>query len=133
MQPVVWAGLAPQDSGTIAAINVKTGDWVTAGDLLLELDNAVQQSQVNVAEAALGEAEAAGDSDSEGVAHGEAESEALALGLCDTQPVTLSVGVPEALDDGDTDVERDCVPLTHAEPDCVLEGELDSQALSDTE
>jgi hypothetical protein len=25
------------------------------------------------------------------------------------------------------------VPLTHAEPDWVLEGELDSQALSDTE
>ena len=59
LQPVVWAGLAPQDSGTIAAINVKTGDRVKMGDLLLELDNAVLQSQVRVAEAALGEAEAA--------------------------------------------------------------------------
>jgi HlyD family secretion protein len=61
LQPLVWAGLAPAGSGTVQAIHVAEGDTVQAGDLLLELDNAVLHSQVQVAAAALGEAQAALD------------------------------------------------------------------------
>ena len=59
LMPVQWAGLAPSGSGTVAAIHVQEGDAVGAGDLLLELENGVLQSQVRVAEAALTEAQAA--------------------------------------------------------------------------
>lgn len=59
LQPVTWAGLAPAGSGSVARILVKQGDHVKAGDLLLELDNSAQQAQINVAAAALNEAEAA--------------------------------------------------------------------------
>ncbi|MBW7881404.1 MAG: efflux RND transporter periplasmic adaptor subunit [Caldilineaceae bacterium] len=59
LQPVTWAGLAPSASGTVARINVKVGDRVTAGDVLLELSNDTLKSQVAVAEAAVSEAEAA--------------------------------------------------------------------------
>jgi len=59
LQPVVWAGLAPAGIGTITQIHVAEGDAVKRGDLLLELDNGVLQSQVKVAEAALVEARTA--------------------------------------------------------------------------
>ena len=59
LQPVVWAGLAPSGSGTVEKIYVNDGATVKAGDLLLELENAVAQSQVKVAEAALTEAQTA--------------------------------------------------------------------------
>jgi HlyD family secretion protein len=59
LQPVVWAGLAPAGSGAVQAIHVAAGDMVAAGDLLLELDNAVLQSQVKMAAAALLEAQTA--------------------------------------------------------------------------
>ena len=59
LTPVQWAGLAPSGSGTVAAIYVQEGDTVAAGNLLLELENGVLQSQVKVAEAALVEAQAA--------------------------------------------------------------------------
>ena len=59
LQPVVWAGLAPSGSGTVENIYVHEGETVKTGDLLLELQNAVAQSQVKVAEAALTEAQTA--------------------------------------------------------------------------
>lgn len=59
--PRQWAGLSPSVGGAVAAIHVQEGDWVDAGELLLELDNAVLKSQVEVAKAALAEAEAARD------------------------------------------------------------------------
>lgn len=59
LQPVKWAGLAPAGSGAVQAIYFAEGDQAAAGDLLLELDNGVQQSQVEVAQAALVEAQAA--------------------------------------------------------------------------
>jgi multidrug efflux pump subunit AcrA (membrane-fusion protein) len=49
----------PGDTGAVAAIHVANGDWVEAGELLLELENDVLQGQVTVAEAAVREAEAA--------------------------------------------------------------------------
>lgn len=61
LQPLVWAGLAPVANGTVQAIHVAEGDSVAAGDLLLELDSGVLQSQVKVAEAALAEAQTALD------------------------------------------------------------------------
>jgi multidrug efflux pump subunit AcrA (membrane-fusion protein) len=59
LTPALWAGLSPALGGTVANIHVKEGDTVKAGDLLLELDNAVLQAQVQLAEAAVSEAEAA--------------------------------------------------------------------------
>lgn len=59
LTPVVWANLSPATTGAVAAIHVASGDWVAAGDLLLELENDVLQGQVTVAEAAVREAEAA--------------------------------------------------------------------------
>ncbi|MFO7633491.1 MAG: biotin/lipoyl-binding protein, partial [Caldilinea sp.] len=59
LTPALWAGLGPAAPGTVAAIHVASGDWVAAGDLLLELNNEILQGQVAVAEAAVQEAEAA--------------------------------------------------------------------------
>lgn len=59
LEPVRWAGLSPAVSGLVSQIYVEEGTWVEAGDLLLEVDNGVAQSQVTIAEAALAEAQAA--------------------------------------------------------------------------
>ncbi|HBY96028.1 MAG: efflux RND transporter periplasmic adaptor subunit [Ardenticatenaceae bacterium] len=59
--PVSWASLSPAAGGTIRAIHIAEGDQVDAGTLLVELDNGILQSQVDVAAAALAEAEAARD------------------------------------------------------------------------
>lgn len=57
--PAQWAGLSPEAGGRIMALHVAEGDVVAAGDLLVELDNGILQSQVDIATAALAEAEAA--------------------------------------------------------------------------
>ena len=57
--PAQWAGLSPEAGGRIAMIHVMEGDVVAAGDLLVELDNGILQSQVDIATAAVAEAEAA--------------------------------------------------------------------------
>ena len=54
-----WAGLSPAAGGTIRRVLVAEGDQVQAGTLLVELDNAVLQSEAAAAAAALGEAKAA--------------------------------------------------------------------------
>ena len=59
LEPVRWAGLSPAVSGIVSQIYGEEGTWVEAGDLLLEVDNGVAQSQVTIAEAALAEAQAA--------------------------------------------------------------------------
>lgn len=59
LTPVTWAGLSPAMTGIVSRLPVSEGEWVEAGQLLLELDNGVAQSQVTIAEAALAEAEAA--------------------------------------------------------------------------
>lgn len=59
LEPVQWAGLSPAVSGIVSQIYGQEGAWVEAGDLLLEVDNGVAQSQVTIAEAALAEAQAA--------------------------------------------------------------------------
>ncbi|HRW49764.1 MAG TPA: HlyD family efflux transporter periplasmic adaptor subunit [Caldilinea sp.] len=59
LTPVSWANVGPATSGTVAAIHVESGDWVSAGDLLLDLEHGVLQGQVAAAEAAVSEALAA--------------------------------------------------------------------------
>ena len=57
--PARWAGLSPAASGTLRTLNVAEGDTVEAGAVLADLDNGILQSQVEVAKAAVAEAEAA--------------------------------------------------------------------------
>jgi len=59
LEPVRWAALSPAVSGRVQRIEVEEGVWVETGDLLLDLDNDVAQSQVAMAEATVAEAEAA--------------------------------------------------------------------------
>lgn len=59
LTPVRWAGLSPAGAGAVTQLHVEEGDTAAAGDLLLELDNGVLQSQVQVAAAAVVEAQAA--------------------------------------------------------------------------
>ena len=57
--PARWAGLSPGVSGTLRTLHVAEGDAVEAGAVLADLDNGILQSQVEVAKAAVVEAEAA--------------------------------------------------------------------------
>jgi multidrug efflux pump subunit AcrA (membrane-fusion protein) len=57
--PARWAGLSPAASGALRALHVAEGDQVAAGAVLAEVDNGILQSQVEVARAAVAEAEAA--------------------------------------------------------------------------
>lgn len=57
--PARWAGLSPAASGTLRTLSVNEGDQVAAGAVLADLDNGILQSQVEVARAAVVEAEAA--------------------------------------------------------------------------
>ncbi len=61
LEPLTWAELKPVNQGQVTAILVDEGDWVQAGDVLIELDTGILQSQVEVAEATLAEANAALD------------------------------------------------------------------------
>ena len=59
--PRRWANLSTQVGGTVAQIHVAEGDWVQAGDLLLELENRTLEAQVTQARARLAQARAAFD------------------------------------------------------------------------
>lgn len=59
--PVRWANLSPMQGGNLRAIAVQEGQWVTAGDVLAELDAATADSQIEIASAAVAEARAAHD------------------------------------------------------------------------
>jgi HlyD family secretion protein len=59
--PEKWAGLSPAVNGTLSAVYVAEGDQIEAGTVLAELDNGVLHSQIDVAAAAVSEAEAARD------------------------------------------------------------------------
>ena len=61
LAPERWAGLSPAIAGAVRAVHVSEGDAVEAGQLVVELEDSVLQSQVESAAAALTEAEAARD------------------------------------------------------------------------
>ena len=57
--PTAWANLASLQGGIVQTLHVKEGDWVEAGEMLVQLDNPAAESQVKVVAATLAEAEAA--------------------------------------------------------------------------
>ncbi len=57
--PTVWANLAPLQGGIVQTLPVKEGEWVEAGDLLVQLENPASVSQVDISAATVAEAEAA--------------------------------------------------------------------------
>jgi HlyD family secretion protein len=59
LEPVTWAALNPINPGLVNAIHVAQGDWVEAGTVLMELDDAISRGEVQRAAAAVVEAEAA--------------------------------------------------------------------------
>ncbi|HEY53389.1 MAG TPA: HlyD family efflux transporter periplasmic adaptor subunit [Caldilineae bacterium] len=61
LTPERWAALSPATGGTVSSLATTEGEWVQAGAVLAELDNRVLHSQVDVAAAAVSEAEAARD------------------------------------------------------------------------
>jgi len=61
LQPRVWAGLTTPTIGIVTAIHVDDGDRVKNGDVLLELQNGVLKSGVEIAAAQAAEAQAALD------------------------------------------------------------------------
>lgn len=52
------SGLSPRIDGLVAKLHVQEGDWITAGQPLLELDSAIAKTQVASAQARLDEAQA---------------------------------------------------------------------------
>ena len=57
--PTAWANLAPLQGGIVQPLLVKEGDWVEAGEMLVQIDSPAAQSNVAVAAATVVEAEAA--------------------------------------------------------------------------
>ena len=89
--PAAWANLAPLQGGVVQALPVKEGDWVEAGALLLQLDNPTARSQVEIAAAAVAEAEAAHAQLLAGAS--EAEIAAVDAGVATAQAqVSLAAG-----------------------------------------
>ena len=95
--PTRWANLAPLQGGLVRALQVREGDWVESGDLLIELDSPTARGQVEIASASVAEAEAshakllAGASEAEiaaaeaGVATAEAQVSLAAGRLLEAQ------------------------------------------------
>ncbi|WP_334176504.1 efflux RND transporter periplasmic adaptor subunit [Pseudoxanthobacter sp.] len=53
LKPVRLVAVGAQASGRITAVHVKTGDTITAGSLIAEIDSVTQQNDVRTTEAAL--------------------------------------------------------------------------------
>lgn len=95
--PTRWANLAPLQGGLVRALQVREGDWVESGDLLVELDSPTARGLVEIASASVAEAEAshakllAGASEAEiaaadaGVATAEAQVSLAAGRLLEAQ------------------------------------------------
>ena len=56
--PTRWANLSPLQGGLVRELPVRDGDWVEAGDVLVQLDSPTARSQVEIAAASVAEAEA---------------------------------------------------------------------------
>lgn len=83
LKPRVWAGLSTAASGIVSVLHVEEGDWVQAGDPLLELQSGVMSSDVEVAAAQAAEAQAALDKLLAGATKPEIASAEAALAEAD--------------------------------------------------
>ena len=124
--PTRWANLAPLQGGLVRALQVREGDWVETGDLLVELDSPTARGQVEIASASVAEAEAshakllAGASEAEiaaavaGVATAEAQVSLAAGRLLEAQKtvefyeveVLIALEQFNELSGGPTEAER---------------------------
>ena len=124
--PTAWANLAPLQGGIVQPLLVKEGDWVEAGEMLVQLDSPAAQSNVAVAAATVVEAEAAhakllsGASEAEiaaaeaGVATARAQVSLAAGRLLESQKtvefyqveVLIATQLYNELASGPTEVER---------------------------
>jgi HlyD family secretion protein len=88
--PARWAGLSPAASGTLRTLNANEGDMVQAGAVLADLNNGILESQVEIARAAVVEAEAArskllAGATSEELAQAQADVTAAQSGVAQAQ------------------------------------------------
>ncbi len=94
--PARWAGLSPATGGMVQAIHVSEGDQVAAGTVLVDLDNGVLQSQVDVAAAALAEVEAARDKVLAGAPNTQIAAARAEVAAAEASVVLAESGVTEA-------------------------------------
>lgn len=89
--PVDWANLSPVQGGNVQSILVQEGEWVSAGDLLAEIDASIADSQIEIASAAVAEARAAYDKLVAGATASELAAVEAALAAANAQ-VALAEG-----------------------------------------
>ena len=89
--PARWANLSSMLGGTVQSILVEEGDWVAAGDLLVEIDVPGADSQIEIAGAAVAEARAAHDKLLAGATASEIASAQAGLAAAQAQ-VALAEG-----------------------------------------
>ncbi len=89
--PTAWANLAPLQGGVVQTLPVKEGDWVEAGEVLVQLDNPTARSQVEIAAAAVSEAEAAHAKLLAGASEAEIAAAEAGVALAEAQ-VSLAAG-----------------------------------------
>jgi len=108
LEPLTWAELNPVNPGLVTAIHVDEGDWVQTGDVLVEFDTDILQSQVEAAEATLAEANAsldkllAGATDAE-IAAAEAAVSSAQAGIA--QAAGQMLETQASIDSADAQVE----------------------------
>ena len=89
--PTAWANLASLQGGIVQTLYVKEGDWVEAGEMLVQLNNPAAESQVKVAAATLAEAEAAHAKLLSGASEAEIAAAAAGVATAEAQ-VSLAAG-----------------------------------------
>ena len=89
--PTAWANLAPLQGGVVQTLPVKEGDWVEAGEVLVQLDNPTARSQVEIGAAAVSEAEAAHAKLLAGASEAEIAAAEAGVALAEAQ-VSLAAG-----------------------------------------
>jgi HlyD family secretion protein len=89
--PTAWANLAPLQGGVVQTLPVKEGDWVEAGEVLVQLDNPTARSQVEIAAAAVSEDEAAHAKLLAGASEAEIAAAEAGVALAEAQ-VSLAAG-----------------------------------------
>lgn len=137
LQPRVWAGLSTATTGIVSRIHVDEGQWVSAGDLLLELQNGVMRSDVEVAAAQAAEAHAAldkllaGATDAE-IAEAEAALAAAEAGVAQSAGQLLEAEVAIKLVEAQARIaERQYAELASHPTPGELEAALAEEAIAE--